>query len=67
MPAPFKSFKFISIDMGDIPCRVGGIKVYTHNVGRDKVIIDMDVVYAGDAEFTVETCKFIGGMNQIMV
>ena len=27
MPGPFKSFKFVRIDMGDIPCRVGGIKV----------------------------------------
>lgn len=68
MPSPFKSFKFLNIDMGDLPCRVGGLKVYTHNVGRlvslrrrrslianprDKIIVDMQVVYAGDAEFTV--------------
>ena len=29
MPSPFKSFKFTKIDMGDLPTRVGGLKVYT--------------------------------------
>lgn len=67
MPSPFKSFKFLSIDCGDLPCRVGGLKVYTENVGRDKIILDLDVVYAGDAEFTVQTCGFRGGINQLVV
>ncbi|KAE9556463.1 hypothetical protein FO519_000348 [Halicephalobus sp. NKZ332] len=67
MPAPFKSFKFVHIDMGDMPCRVGGLKVYTNNVGRDRILVDMDVVYAGDAEFTVQTCGFTGGLNQLVL
>uniref|UniRef100_A0A0N4ZI70 Extended synaptotagmin-2 n=1 Tax=Parastrongyloides trichosuri TaxID=131310 RepID=A0A0N4ZI70_PARTI len=67
MPSPFKSFKFLKIDMGDLPCRVGGLKVYTKNVGRDKIIVDMDVSYAGDADFTVNACGFNGGMNQIIL
>ncbi|PAV87276.1 hypothetical protein WR25_01388 isoform B [Diploscapter pachys] len=65
MPAPFKNFKFTKMDMGDIPCRVGGIKVYTTNVGRDRIIIDMDIAYAGDADFSVSCCGFSGGMNNI--
>lgn len=28
MPSMFRSFKFTKMDMGDIPCRVGGIKVF---------------------------------------
>lgn len=67
MPSPFKSFKFIDIDMGDMPCRVSGLKVYTQNVGRDKIIIDLDVAYAGDAEFKVKVCGFTGGMNELVV
>uniref|UniRef100_A0A7E4V2D6 Extended synaptotagmin-2 n=1 Tax=Panagrellus redivivus TaxID=6233 RepID=A0A7E4V2D6_PANRE len=67
MPSPFKSFKFTHIDMGDMPCRVSGLKVYTKNVGRDRIIIDMDVGYAGDAEFTVNTCGFTGGLNQLVL
>ncbi|KAK6025634.1 C2 domain protein [Ostertagia ostertagi] len=58
MPSVFKNFKFTKMDMGDIPCRVGGIKVYTTNVGRDRIIVDMDVAYAGDADFTVSCCGF---------
>lgn len=65
MPAVFKSFKFTKMDMGDIPCRVGGIKVYTHNVGRDRIIVDMDIAYAGDADFSVSVAGFTGGLNQL--
>ncbi|ETN69472.1 C2 domain protein [Necator americanus] len=65
MPSMFKNFKFTKMDMGDIPCRVGGIKVYTTNVGRDRIIVDMDVAYAGDADFTVSCCGFTGGMNNL--
>lgn len=66
MPGMFKNFKFTKMDMGDIPCRVGGIKVYTSNVGRDRIIVDMDVAYAGDADFSVSCCGFTGGMNNIV-
>ncbi|KJH46599.1 C2 domain protein, partial [Dictyocaulus viviparus] len=65
MPGVFKNFKFTKMDMGDIPCRVGGIKVYTKNVGKDRIIVDMDVAYAGDADFTVSCCGFTGGMNNL--
>lgn len=67
MPAPFKSFKFSHIDMGDMACRVGGLKVYTKNVGRDRILVDMDIVYAGDAEFIVQACGFTGGLNQLVL
>ena len=67
MPAPFKSFRFLEIDMGDMPCRVSGLKVYTHNVGRDRIIVDLDVAYAGDADFKVKVCGFTGGMNELVV
>ncbi|VDK74121.1 unnamed protein product [Litomosoides sigmodontis] len=65
LPAIFRSFKFTKMDMGDIPCRVGGIKVYTHNVGRDRIIVDMDIAYAGDADFDVSIAGFTGGLNQL--
>uniref|UniRef100_A0A1I7W1K8 C2 domain-containing protein n=1 Tax=Loa loa TaxID=7209 RepID=A0A1I7W1K8_LOALO len=65
LPAIFRSFKFTKMDMGDIPCRVGGIKVYTHNVGRDRIIVDMDIAYAGDADFDVSVAGFTGGLNEL--
>lgn len=64
LPGMFKSFHFELIDMGDIPMRVGGIKVYTENVGRDRIIMDMDVAYAGDCNFVVAVGAFKGGLNQ---
>ncbi|KAI6201967.1 Extended synaptotagmin-2 [Aphelenchoides besseyi] len=67
MPNPFKSFKFLEIDLGDLPCRVSSLKVYTHNVGRDRIIVDLDVAYAGDAEFKVKVCGFTGGMNELVM
>jgi Ca2+-dependent lipid-binding protein len=65
LPGPFRSFHFDQIDMGDIPLRVGGIKVYTENVGRDRIVIDMDVAYAGDCEFVVAVGAFRAGLNQM--
>ena len=65
MPGMFKSFRFEQIDMGDIPLRVTGIKVYTENVGRDRIIMDMDVVYAGDCNFVVAVGAFKGGLNEM--
>jgi Ca2+-dependent lipid-binding protein len=41
--------------------------VYTQNVGRDKIIVDLDVAYAGDAEYKVNVCGFTGGMNEIVL
>lgn len=42
-------------------------QVYTHNVGRDRIIVDMDVAYAGDCEFTVGVAGFKGGINEVQV
>lgn len=41
--------------------------MYTHNVGRDRIIIDADVAYAGDAEFDVSVAGFKGGLDQLQV
>lgn len=42
-------------------------QVYTENVGRDKIIMDMDVAYAGDLEFVVSCGMFKGGINNMQV
>lgn len=42
-------------------------EVYTHNVGRDRIIVDMDIAYAGDADFDVNVAGFAGGLNQLQV
>ncbi len=49
------------------PVRLGGIKVYTENVGRDKIVIDMDIAYAGDCNFVVSVGGFKAGLNNLQV
>uniref|UniRef100_A0A8D0CS50 Extended synaptotagmin 2 n=1 Tax=Sander lucioperca TaxID=283035 RepID=A0A8D0CS50_SANLU len=39
------SFCFTKIDMGDKPLRVNGVKVYTENVDKRQVIMDMEIRY----------------------
>jgi Ca2+-dependent lipid-binding protein len=36
LPGPFKSFRFEHMDMGDIPFRVGGIKVRAAHAGTHR-------------------------------
>lgn len=65
LPKPLKHFKFDEIDIGSIPLRVGGIKVYTDNVGRDRIVMDMDMSYAGDCNFGIRLGIFKGGLSQL--
>ncbi|KRY38015.1 Protein CLEC16A [Trichinella spiralis] len=65
LPSVFRSFCFESIDIGDIPVRVGGIKVYAENVGRDRIVMDMDVAYAGDCSLSVKVGCFRAGVEQL--
>uniref|UniRef100_A0A915K8U5 SMP-LTD domain-containing protein n=1 Tax=Romanomermis culicivorax TaxID=13658 RepID=A0A915K8U5_ROMCU len=67
LPSPLHLFTFQEIDIGTIPLRLGGIKVYTENVGRDKIIIDADVAYAGDCNFVIYFGPFKGGLRQIQL
>ncbi|CAF3589922.1 unnamed protein product [Rotaria sp. Silwood1] len=41
-------FSFQKLDFGEIPPRIGGIKVYTDNL-HDQIMMDIEVFYAGDA------------------
>ena len=44
LPNALKPFKFEKIDLGNIPPRIGGIKVYTQHVRRDEIIMDMEIL-----------------------
>ena len=43
------AFKIRQLVLGSIPARVQGIRVYEKNTARDELVIDMEVMYAGDA------------------
>ena len=43
-------FKFEKVDLGSIPPRVTGIKVYEKNVSRSEIIVDLDLVFASNCD-----------------
>ncbi|XP_022104260.1 extended synaptotagmin-2-like [Acanthaster planci] len=61
LPSYLKSFKFETIKLGTYPPRIGGVKVYTDQVGRDEIILDLELFYAGncDIEISVKALKRI--------
>uniref|UniRef100_A0A672HN43 Extended synaptotagmin-2-A-like n=1 Tax=Salarias fasciatus TaxID=181472 RepID=A0A672HN43_SALFA len=52
------SFCFTKIDMGDKPLRVNGVKVYTENVDKRQVIMDMQISFVGNTEIDVDIKKY---------
>lgn len=67
--AAFKlpGFKFDKMILGTIPFRVGGIKVYDHNVSRNEIIMDIDFFYAGDCDISFTLSGIPGGIKDFQV
>ncbi|CAF0759941.1 unnamed protein product [Didymodactylos carnosus] len=57
-------FEFHELDLGDNPPRLGGIKVYTDNI-RDQIMMDMEVLYAGDAVIKAKMKQIVCGVKNI--
>ncbi|CAF1046797.1 unnamed protein product [Adineta ricciae] len=57
-------FSFEKLDLGEIPPRIGGVKVYTDNV-RDQIMMDMEVFYAGDARIKSKVKGIVCGIKDI--
>ncbi|XP_027052448.1 extended synaptotagmin-2-A-like isoform X2 [Pocillopora damicornis] len=51
VPGFLSSIYFKEISLGEVPPRIGGIKTYTNNVDRNEIIMDIDLIYAGDSDF----------------
>uniref|UniRef100_A0A8C7THM9 Extended synaptotagmin 2 n=1 Tax=Oncorhynchus mykiss TaxID=8022 RepID=A0A8C7THM9_ONCMY len=52
------SFCFTKIDMGDKPLRVNGVKVYTENVDKRQIIMDLEISFVGNTEIDVDIKKY---------
>jgi len=59
------NFKLKDVQLGSIPARVGGIRVYDRNTARQEIIMDLEIIYGGDAEvkFSVQAMSCL--INQI--
>lgn len=53
------NFKLKNFLLGNLPARVGGIKVYDRNTGRDEIVLDLEILYEGDASanFTIQNLE----------
>ncbi|XP_067937410.1 extended synaptotagmin-2-A-like [Watersipora subatra] len=67
LSSKLRPFRFKKIDLGDQPPRITGVKVYTHHVGDDEIIIDMDVFYAGDMAVGIKISQFEAGVKDIQL
>ncbi|KAM4556096.1 extended synaptotagmin-2-B isoform 2-T2 [Fundulus diaphanus] len=52
------TFCFTKIDMGDKPIRVNGVKVYTENVDKRQIIMDLHISFVGNTEIDVDIKKY---------
>ncbi|XP_060683138.1 extended synaptotagmin-3-like isoform X2 [Hemiscyllium ocellatum] len=52
-----KTFNFAKLNFGEKPPRISGVKVYTDQVDKRQVIIDLQISYVGDCEINVEVKK----------
>ncbi|CAF1446604.1 unnamed protein product [Rotaria sp. Silwood1] len=57
-------FSFEKLDLGEIPPRIEGIKVYTDNV-RDQIIMDIEAIYTGDAIIKAKLKGIVCGIKNI--
>ncbi|CAH8516209.1 unnamed protein product [Schistosoma turkestanicum] len=62
LPTALTPFSFSTIDLGDTPPRVGGVKVYMNeNIRRDEIVMDLDLI---DARIKVNLGKVKAGVKE---
>ncbi|XP_067891245.1 extended synaptotagmin-3-like [Heterodontus francisci] len=63
-----KTFAFAKLNFGEKPPKISGVKVYTEQVDKRQVIIDLQISYIGDCEINVEVKKVCkAGLNGIQL
>uniref|UniRef100_A0A8C8FMR2 Extended synaptotagmin-2 n=1 Tax=Oncorhynchus tshawytscha TaxID=74940 RepID=A0A8C8FMR2_ONCTS len=63
------TFCFSKIDMGDKPLRINGVKVYTENVDKRQIIMDLQISFVGNTEIDVDVKRYYckAGIKSIQV
>nr|XP_033787483.1 extended synaptotagmin-2 isoform X2 [Geotrypetes seraphini] len=52
------TFSFTKIEMGHQPLRINGVKVYTENVDKRQIILDLQISFVGNCEIDLEIKKY---------
>lgn len=53
------------MDLGSIPLRIGGIKVYTRKTSRDEIVMDTELCYAGDARVLITLQVYLRTQSEL--
>nr|XP_057916521.1 extended synaptotagmin-2 isoform X3 [Doryrhamphus excisus]XP_057916522.1 extended synaptotagmin-2 isoform X3 [Doryrhamphus excisus]XP_057916523.1 extended synaptotagmin-2 isoform X3 [Doryrhamphus excisus]XP_057916524.1 extended synaptotagmin-2 isoform X3 [Doryrhamphus excisus] len=63
------TFCFSKMDFGDKPLRVNGVKVYTENVDRRQIVMDLQISFVGNTEVEVDIKRFYckAGIRSIQI
>ncbi|ESO10642.1 extended synaptotagmin-like protein 2b [Helobdella robusta] len=67
LPSIIRPFKFEEITLGEIPPRLGGVKVYIDNVKRDEIVLDAEITYAGDCDINLSMRGLHAGIKDILL
>lgn len=67
LPPALQSFRFTKIDCGDIPPRIGGVKVYTERVKRDEILMDIEILYSSDADVAISIKGINAGIKDLQI
>ncbi|KAM7369818.1 hypothetical protein PAMP_011109 [Pampus punctatissimus] len=67
--AHLSTFCFSKIDIGDKPLRVNGVKVYTENVDKRQIIMDLQISFVGNTEIDVDIKRYYckAGIKSIQI
>ncbi|XP_062981947.1 extended synaptotagmin-2 isoform X2 [Elgaria multicarinata webbii] len=63
------TFSFTKIDMGHQPLRINGVKVYTENVDKRQIILDLQISFVGNCEIDLEIKRYFcrAGVKSIQI
>ncbi|XP_010742437.2 extended synaptotagmin-2-B isoform X2 [Larimichthys crocea] len=63
------TFCFSKIDIGAKPLRVNGVKVYTENVDKRQIIMDLQISFVGNTEIDVDIKRYYckAGIKSIQI
>ncbi|XP_030612387.1 extended synaptotagmin-2-A isoform X2 [Archocentrus centrarchus] len=67
--AHLSTFSFTKIDMGDKPLRINGVKVYTENMDKRQIIMDLQISFVGNTEIEVDIKRYYckAGIKSIQI
>uniref|UniRef100_A0A8D0C7A1 Extended synaptotagmin 2 n=1 Tax=Salvator merianae TaxID=96440 RepID=A0A8D0C7A1_SALMN len=63
------TFSFTKIDLGHQPLRINGVKVYTENVDKRQIILDLQISFVGNCEIDLEIKRYFcrAGVKSIQI